>query len=220
MNRSKEELLKRLSDQVFEMEDDTIAITAQEYLEAGFAPLDGITHGLVDGMNRAGEMYEQEEYFITDLLLCSDAMYNGLDVLKPHLPQEKRADEVTFRAVIGVVEGDTHDIGKNLVRIMMETAGFEMHDLGRDVPLDRFVEKAEELDADLIVLSTLMTTTMPAMQRVVELLKESDRYGRTKVMIGGGPINQAYADRIAAHGYSANAVEAVKLGKTLCGIPL
>lgn len=218
MSRSKEELLKALSDGVFEMEDDTIAEVAQEYIDGGFDPLEGINNGLVDGMNRASQMYEEEEYFITDLLLCSDAMYNGLDVIRPHLPKEKSADDLTYKAVIGVVEGDTHDIGKNLVRIMMETAGFEMHDLGRDVPLEQFVEKAAEVNAELIVLSTLMTTTMPGMKTVVELLKEKDLYGRTQVMIGGGPINQAYADRIEAHGYSTNAVEAVKLAQRLCGV--
>ncbi len=218
MSRSKEELLRALSDGVFEMEDDTIAEVAQEYIDGGFDPLEGINNGLVDGMNRASQMYEEEEYFITDLLLCSDAMYNGLDVIRPHLPKEKSADDLTYKAVIGVVEGDTHDIGKNLVRIMMETAGFEMHDLGRDVPLEQFVEKAAEVNAELIVLSTLMTTTMPGMKTVVELLKEKDLYGRTQVMIGGGPINQAYADRIEAHGYSTNAVEAVKLAQRLCGV--
>src|SRR5699024_6968358 len=103
--------------------------------------------GLVAGMNRASEMYEQEEYFITDLLICSDAMYNGLDVLKPHLRQEKAEGETTRKVVIGVVEGDTHDIGKNLVKIMLETAGYEMFDLGRDVKLERFVEKAQEVRA-------------------------------------------------------------------------
>lgn len=218
MSRPKEELLKQLSDYVFEMEDEDIAELAQEYIDAGYEPLDGIIEGLVDGMNRAGQMYEEEEYFITDLLLCSDAMYNGLEVIKPHLPIENLEDETTYKCVIGVVEGDTHDIGKNLVRIMLETAGFEMHDLGRDVPLGKFIEKAKEVDAQLICLSTLMTTTMPGMKRVVEMLKEEDMYGKTKVMIGGGPISQAYCDKINASGYSANAIEGVKLAKALVGM--
>lgn len=218
MSRSKEELLKQLSDYVFEMEDEDIAEVAQEYIDAGYDPLDGITEGLVDGMNRAGVMYEEEEYFITDLLLCSDAMYNGLKILKPHLSKEKNEGEICYKCVIGVVEGDTHDIGKNLVKIMLETAGFEMHDLGRDVPLNNFIEVAKEVGAQLICLSTLMTTTMPGMKKVVEMLKEEDMYDKTKVMIGGGPVSQAYCDKIGAQGYSINAVEATKLAKLLVGM--
>ena len=160
---TKEELLQKMSDMVFEMEDEEITDVCEEYIEEGHDALDGILHGLVDGMNRASEMYDQEEYFVTDLLLCSDAMYAGLDVLRPHLPEDASVGE-NNKAVIGVVEGDTHDIGKNLVKIMMETTGFEMYDLGRDVPLDSFVEKAKEVDADLIMMSTLMTTTMPGMR--------------------------------------------------------
>lgn len=220
MSRSKEELLKQLSDYVFEMEDDDIAEVAQEYLDEGYDPLDGITEGLVDGMNRAGLMYEEEEYFITDLLLCSDAMYNGLDVLKPHLAKVSNEEEIIYKCVIGVVEGDTHDIGKNLVKIMLETAGFEMYDLGRDVPLKSFIEKAKEVDAQLVCLSTLMTTTMPGMKKVVEMLKVEDMYGKTKVMIGGGPVSQAYCEKIGAQGYSVNAVEATKLAKLLVGMDI
>lgn len=218
MARSKEELLQILSDYVFEMEDEEIADIAQEYVDAGYDPLDGILKGLVDGMNRAGVMYEEEEYFVTDLLICSDAMYNGLEILQPHLPQKDETKDKTYKCVIGVVEGDTHDIGKNLVRIMLETAGFEMHDLGRDVPLRDFIDKAKEVDADLICLSTLMTTTMPGMKDVVDMLKEENLHGKIKVMIGGGPISQTYCDKIGAHGYSANAISAVKLAKTLVGI--
>lgn len=220
MSRSKEALLKLLSDYVFEMEDEKIIDVAREYIDAGYDPIDGILKGLVDGMNRAGIMYEEEEYFITDLLICSDAMYNGLGVIKPHLNKGKSVGKTTYKCVIGVVEGDTHDIGKNLVRIMLETAGFEMYDLGRDVPLEKFIEKVKEVDADLICLSTLMTTTMPGMKRVVEMLKQENMYGKTKVLIGGGPISQTYCDKINAHGYSSNAVEAVKLAKIMVGMDI
>lgn len=218
MPRSKEELLKLLSDYVFEMEDEEIADVAQEYIDAGHDPLDGILEGLVDGMNRAGLMYEEEEYFVTDLLFCSDAMYNGIGVLRPHLPKEEADEKIGYKCVIGVVEGDTHDIGKNLVRVMLETAGFSMYDLGRDVPPERFIKKIKEVDAQLICLSTLMTTTMPEMETVINMLKEEDLYDKVKVMIGGGPISQVYCDRIGAHGYSSNAVEAVKLAKNLVGM--
>ncbi|EHQ88505.1 corrinoid protein [Desulfosporosinus youngiae] len=218
MAKSKEELLQQLSDCVFKMEDDTAADVANEYIDAGYEALDGVLKGLVDGMNRAGQMYEEEEYFVTDLLVCSDAMYNGLEVLKPHLPKEEGADAVNYKCVIGVVEGDTHDIGKNLVRIMLETAGFEMYDLGRDVPLPSFVEKAKDVNAQLICLSTLMTTTMPGMKEVVDMLKKEGLKDKVKVMIGGGPISQAYCDQISADGYAVNAIGAVSLAKELVGM--
>lgn len=210
---TREELLKRLSDGVVEMEEDDVAEAAKEYLEAGYPAFDGIMEGLVDGMNRASKLYEEEEYFVTDVLLCSDAMYVGLEILRPYLPEV--SEENKKKGVIGVVEGDTHDIGKNLVKIMMETAGFEMIDLGRDVPLQKFVDTAKERNAELICLSTLMTTTMGGMETVIHLLEEAGIREQVKVMIGGGPISQKYADKIGADGYSSNAVEAVKLAKHL-----
>ena len=213
---SKEELLKRLSDGVLDMEEEDVAETAREYLEAGYPALDGIMEGLIDGMNRAGQLFEEEEYFVTDILLCSDAMYAGLGVLKPHLPTE--SEDNKKKVVIGVVEGDTHDIGKNLVKIMLETAGFEMIDLGRDVPLQKFVDSAKEEGAELVCMSTLMTTTMAGMETVIHLLEEAGIRDQVKVMIGGGPISQKFADKIGADGYSQNAVEAVNLAKRLLNI--
>ena len=217
MAKSKEELLEKLSECVVEMEDEEVVDAANEYVEAGYPALDGIMEGLVDGMNKAGDLYDEEEYFVTDLLLCSDAMYSGIDILKPHLPVEENKGEKP-KIVIGVVEGDTHDIGKNLVKIMLDTAGFEMYDLGRDVPLDNFVDKAIEVGASLICMSTLMTTTMDGMRIVIEKLKEKGIRNNVKVMVGGSPISQKYANEIGADGYSANAVGAVKLAKRLAGI--
>lgn len=214
MAESKERLLAKLSECVVEMEEEDIVDVAQEYIDAGYPAFDGIMEGLVDGMNKVSELYDAEEYFVTDVLLCSDAMYAGLGVLRPHLSAEEDGAKKP-KAVIGVVEGDTHDIGKNLVKIMMDTAGFEMYDLGRDVPLDSFVEKAVEIDAQLVCMSTLMTTTMDGMRVVIEKLKEQGIRNKVKVMIGGSPISQKFADEIGADGYSANAVEAVKLAKRL-----
>lgn len=217
MAKTKEELLGQLSDCVLEMEEEDVVDVAEEYLEAGYPVLDGIMDGLVDGMNRASALYDEEEYFVTDLLLCSDAMYAGLDVLKPHLPAEENVKEKP-KAVIGVVEGDTHDIGKNLVKIMLDTAGFDMYDLGRDVPLDAFVDKAVEVGATLICMSTLMTTTMGGMKTVIDKLEERGIRDQFKIMIGGSPISQKYCDDIGADCYTANAVEAVKAAKKLAGI--
>ena len=217
MAKSKEELLEKLSECVVEMEDEEVVDVATEYVESGYPALDDIMEGLVDGMNKASDLYDEEEYFVTDLLLCSDAMYSGIDILKPHLPVEENKGE-KLKIVIGVVEGDTHDIGKNLVKIMLDTAGFEMYDLGRDVPLDNFVDKAIEVGASLICMSTLMTTTMDGMRIVIEKLKEKGIRDNVKVMVGGSPISQKYANEIGADGYSANAVGAVKLAKRLAGI--
>jgi len=213
MNR-KEELLQKLSDGVVEMEDEETARTAGTFIGEGYPALDGMIGGLVDGMNRAGKMYDEEEYFVADLLLCSDAMYAGMDVLRPHLPSED-AGTKKHRVVIGVIEGDTHDIGKNLVKIMLETAGFEIYDLGRDVPVENFIQKTKEVGASLVCLSTLMTTTMAGMKRVIDKLGQENMRETVKVMVGGGPLSQAFADRIGADGYSANAVEAAKLAKRL-----
>lgn len=214
MARSKEELLAKLSECVVEMEEDEVVEVAQEYIDAGYPAFDGIMEGLVDGMNKASDLYDAEEYFVTDVLLCSDAMYAGLEILKPHLPAEEEGKEKA-KVVIGVVEGDTHDIGKNLVKIMLDTAGYEMYDLGRDVPLDAFVEKAKEVDAQLVCMSTLMTTTMDGMKVVIDKLAEAGIRDKVKVMIGGSPISQKFADEIGADGYSTNAVEAVKLAARL-----
>lgn len=214
MSREREEILKDLAEGVLNMDDELAVRAAQEAVAAGLDALDAITNGLVSGMNRAGELYDEEEYFVPELLLCSDAMYAGLAVLQPHVPHD--ASRAKKRCVIGVVEGDTHDIGKNLVKIMLDAAGFEIHDLGRNVPLPSFVEKAKEVGADLICLSTLMTTTMDGMATVIEMLREEGIRNRFKVLVGGGPISQAFADRIGADGYAENASSAVRVARKVC----
>lgn len=216
MARSKEELLKLMSDAVLEMEEDDVVDYAQEYLDAEYPAFDGIMEGLIDGMNKASDLYDEEEYFVTDILLCSDALYAGLDILKPHLPAAEGDEKI--KAVIGVIEGDTHDIGKNLVKIMMDTAGFEMYDLGRDVPPADFVDKAEEVGARIICMSTLMTTTMGGMKDVIDILNERGIRDKYITMIGGGPISQKYADEIGADLYTVNAVEAAARAKEAVGL--
>jgi len=212
----KEKLLAELDRCVLEMEDEAVVDVAKEYVAAGHDAYDGITEGLSRGMEKAGKLYEEEEYFVPELLICSDAMYNGLDVLKPHLKLETTSDKI--KVVIGVVEGDTHDIGKNLVRIMSESAGFEIYDLGRDVPLDEFIRVAEENECDFICMSTLMTTTMEGMKIVIDKLKEQNIRHKYKVMIGGGPISQKFADEIGADAYTVDAAAAVKRMKELKGV--
>ena len=209
----KEKLLSELTRCVLEMEDEQVTEVAREYIEAGFDAYEGITEGLAKGMEQAGQLYEEEEYFVPELLLCSDAMYNGLEVLKPHLKTD--ATRQKCAVIIGVVAGDTHDIGKNLVKIMEETAGFELHDLGRDVSVETFIAKAKEIGRGLLCMSTLMTTTMGNMEKVILALKEAGIREQFKVMVGGGPVSKAFADRIGADAYTANAAEAAKVAQEL-----
>lgn len=213
--RTKEELLKDLADYVVNMEDEAIVDIAKEYLACGYPASEGILKGLTRGMERAGKLYDEEEYYIAELLICSDAMYAGLDVLKTALNE---TNENKIKAVIGVVEGDTHDIGKNLVKIMLETAGFEMIDLGRDVPLDDFVDTCIEKNASLLCMSSLMSTTMYGMKEVIEKLVSRGYRDKIKVMIGGGPITKSFASQIGADAYSENATQAVSVAKSLLGM--
>jgi len=213
MSIIKHELYRKLADTIVNMdEEETVNICNQvisEKLDA-FAAID---EGLSAGMDQAGKLFDEQEYFVPELLLCSDAMYAGLEVLKPHLKAQD--DKIKQKVVIGVIEGDTHDIGKNLVKIMLETAGFDIVDLGRDVSPSTFVEKAKEEKAEIIAISTLMTTTMEGMNEVIEILKKENIRDSFKVIIGGGPISQVYAAKIGADGYAVNAAEAVKLAKKL-----
>jgi corrinoid protein of di/trimethylamine methyltransferase len=213
MPRERGEILKDLRDGVLNLDEDLVVRAANETLDAGYDAYDAINDGLVAGMNQAGNLVEKEEYFVPELLICSDAMYAGIEILRPHI---KRSDaKEKRRAVIGVMEGDTHDIGKNLVKIMMDAAGIEMYDLGRNVPLASFVEKAKEVNAQLICLSTLMTTTMDGMAGVIEMLKEEGIRDSFKVMIGGGPISASFAKKIGADGCADNASGAVRLANEL-----
>ncbi|ABS33309.1 dimethylamine corrinoid protein [Clostridium botulinum] len=213
MNNVSEELIKKLSESVVEMEEEETVELAKECIENNISAYEAIDKGLAHGMNRAGELYEEGEYYIPELLMCSDAMYSGLEVLKPHLKKNDLGKK--HKIVIGVIQGDTHDIGKNLVKIMMETEGFEVIDLGRDVPPRDFVDKAKEIQADIICMSTLMTTTMDGMEEVIKLLKEEGIRDKVTVMIGGGPISQNFADKIGADVYTTDASRAAKRAKKI-----
>ncbi len=209
----KQEILQQLAQAVVEMDEEAAAIMAEQAFLAGIDPYEAITDGLTVGMGIVNDKFENEEYFVPEILLCADAMYAGLEVLRPRLKTEAVSHQA--KVVIGVVEGDTHDIGKNLVRMMLETAAFEVYDLGRNVPLHDFVDKALEIDARMICLSTLMTTTMDGMKKVVDILEEKGIRDRFVVMVGGGPISQTFADSIGADGYAANAAAAVRKANEL-----
>lgn len=210
---TKEALLKKLSDCVFDMEDEEVVDVVKEYIACGYDPEEGMLRGLVDGMKRASGLYEEGEYFVPELIVCSDAMYAGIEEFQKYLPDSEHTS--IGKVAIGVVEGDTHDIGKNLVKIMMETGGFDVCDLGRDVPLDKFVDYVKENDVDILCMSSLMTTTMPGMGIVIHKLKEAGLRGKVKIMVGGAPVSPAFAKKIGADGYTGSAIEAVEYAKSL-----
>ncbi len=210
------ELLKKISDSLMEGDAESVGALTAEALSAGAdarAVLDG---GLIAGMNVIGERFRKHEIFLPDVLLAAKAMYTGLGKLKPLLA--KGGVSAQGKVVIGSVKGDLHDIGKNLVGIMLEGAGFEVIDLGTDVAPERFVDEAVSRGAGVIGMSALLTTTMPVMRDVTALLKERGLLGKIRVVIGGAPVSDAYCREIGADAYcfdAANSVETVKklLGK-------
>ena len=210
---TKEEFLKKLSDCVVEMEEDSVVATVKEYIQSGYDPLEGMLDGLVDGMKRASVLFDEEEYYIPELLVCSDAMNNGIEEFKKYLPESN--DDHQGKIVLAVVQGDTHDIGKDLVKIMLETYGYQVVDIGRDVPSEKIVEIAIEEKADMIALSALMTTTMQEMQKVIEIAAAKGIRKQVKIIVGGAPVSENFSGKIAADGYSSSAIGAVRLVETL-----
>ncbi|MBQ1871538.1 MAG: corrinoid protein [Lachnospiraceae bacterium] len=213
---SKEELFAKIKDAVIEMDDETVESLCNEAIAENFDATEVIREGLIKGMDRVGELYATGEYFLPEVLTASFALNAGVDILKPYMKKEVSTKPV--KIVIGVVEGDTHDIGKNLVKIMCESAGFEVIDLGRDVPINEFVDVAEKENADFILMSTLMTTTMSGMKAVVDELTARGIRDKYKVMIGGGPISQKFCDEIGADAYTVDAASCVKKIKEIMGI--
>lgn len=211
----KAQLLDGLADAVIEMDEDRAVALANQAIATGVDAYEAISQGLSRGMEVVSEKYDNEEYFVPEILLCSDAMYAAIEVLKPHLRPGSAGTPA--KVVIGVIEGDTHDIGKNIVKIMLDTAGYEVFDLGRDVPVDRFVEEAIRVDADVIAISTLMSTTRNGMRRVVEKLVADGVRERFKVVIGGPPVSAAYCKEIEADAYGASAPDGVRIVGELAG---
>lgn len=202
----KNEILKKLKDSVIQYDEDASKEAAEEALAEGLNANDAIFNGLVSGMEEVGRLFEAQEYFVPELLMCADALYAGLDILKPHVTQLDLG--VRGSVVIGTVEGDVHDIGKNIVKMMFDVAGFTVYDLGKDVPLDRFVEEQMKTDSDLVCLSAMMTTTMVGMKKVIEDLKKKNP--NVKIMIGGAPVSKDIANKWGADGYSPDANNALK----------
>ena len=196
---------------VLAFDEATVVAKTQTELDAGTDIQTILNDGLIGAMDEVGEKFSAGELFVPEMLMAAQAMKAGLKILKPHLSAGQSKSKGVV--VIGTVKGDLHDIGKNLVSMMMEGAGFEVVDLGVDVESEAFVKRAAEQNADVIALSALLTTTMPAMESTVKAVKEAGM--NTRTIIGGAPVTQAFADQIGADGYSADAPGAVKLVKQL-----
>jgi 5-methyltetrahydrofolate--homocysteine methyltransferase len=196
---------------------DTVARMTREGLALAMDPKALIFKGLIPGMDVVGEKFRRNEYYVPQVLLSARAMYAGLDLLKPLITAAARGDDYLAVVAIGTAQGDLHDIGKNLVAMMLEGAGFKVHNLGRDVAPEKFVEAVQAHDATIIGISALMTTTMPGMKRTIDALAKAGLRERVKVIIGGAPVSQAFADEIGADGYAKDSTLAVIKCKELAG---
>jgi len=213
----KDDLLSRMRRSVVDGDPAQAARLARDGLAAGLDPLDAIEKGYADGIQEVGVLWERGEYFLPELVASAESMKAAMAVLQPALSASSREASRLGKAVIGTIEGDIHDIGKNLVAAMLQAHGFEVVDLGADVRIDRFIDRAEADGADLICASALLTTTMFNQKRLVERLRERNLRSRFKVLVGGAPANQAWADSIGADGYGENALAAVRAAKKLLG---
>ncbi len=207
-------IFSQLKQAVMDGDEDTAVAAANAVVAAGIDPQKAIMEGLAAGMAEMGRLYEEGECYVPELMVSSEALYAGLDILRPLVVASGNADKKGV-AVIGAVQGDIHDIGKNLVKMMLEVNGIEVHDLGRDVEMEKFIEEAQRVDADLLCLSALMTTTIIAIKDYMPEFKA--KLPRTKIMIGGAPLNQHLADEWGADGYGDNAMEAARVATRLLG---
>lgn len=208
-----ETVIKEIYDGILNGNQKIVPVKVNEALDAGLEPAYVLNEGMVAAMAEVGKLFEQGEYYVPEMLIAARAMQAGLAVIKPKLIQSdfKSAGKV----VIGTVKGDLHDIGKNLVSMMLEGAAFEIVDLGTDVSPEKFVESVKTSGANLIAMSALLTTTMPNMKTTIEALNAAGIRNQVKVMIGGAPVTDSYAKQIGADGYSPDASRAVALAKSL-----
>jgi 5-methyltetrahydrofolate--homocysteine methyltransferase len=209
------EILERIADARQQGGDQQVGSLTAEALAAGFSAGEVLQKGLVAGMNVVGDQFRRREVFLPDVLLSARAMYAGLDLLKPHLASEGVPSR--GKVVLGTVKGDLHDIGKNLVGIMLKGAGFEVIDLGHDVAPEAFVDAAVREGAQLIGMSALLTTTMTRMRDVVALLRERGLAGRVRTIVGGAPLSADFAREIGADDYACDAAHAVDRVRALLG---
>ena len=212
-----DELFKQMAQSIIDGDSDVSVELAQKSIDLSIPPLDAITKGFVVGVNYIGDQFGAGEAFLPELVMAGEAMKAAVATLEPELLKMGATREIMGRVVLATVEGDIHEIGKTLVGTMLSASGFEVTDLGVDQPADKIIGKALEINADLIGMSALLTTTMVRQREVIEELDKEGLRPRIKVMVGGAPITREWADKIKADGYSEDAVGAVKLAKDLLG---
>jgi 5-methyltetrahydrofolate--homocysteine methyltransferase len=207
--------LKQMAEKLYSGDADAAAALTQQALDEGLSPGQVLNDGLVAGMDRVGVDFRNGELFVPEVLIAARAMRAGMDVLRPLLVESDV--EPAGKVVMGTIAGDLHDIGKNLVAMMLEGGGFEVIDVGTDTAPEKFIEVVQIKQPDLIGMSALLTTTMPAMKKTIDALVEAGVRANVKVMIGGAPVTQTYADEIGADGYAPDAASAVELARSLVG---
>jgi len=211
---SMEDLIKAAIDAVTKGDEEAAVDVANKVVAEGLNPVDIIDKGFARGMIIVGDLFAKEEYALPQVLLSAGAMQDAMDVLDPHIPRQDAKEKMGV-VVIGTVAGDIHEIGKRIVGTMFEVYGFEVHDLGADVPVEKFIEKAKELNADIVATSALMTTTMMKQKSLEEALKEAGMRDKIKTMVGGAAVTQEWADMIGADGYGQDVTEAVEAAQQL-----
>lgn len=212
-----EELYKEMAQSIIDGDSDLSTELANKTIEINMHPLDAITKGFVVGVNYIGDQFGKGEAFLPELVMAGEAMKAAVAVLEPELKKLGSAREMLGRVVLATVEGDIHEIGKTLVGTMLSASGFEVFDLGVDQPAEKIIGKALEVDANIIGMSALLTTTMVRQREVIEELDKENLRPRIKVMVGGAPITRDWFEKIKADGYSEDAVGAVKVAKGLVG---
>ena len=212
-----QDLFERMRQSIIDGDYKAAEALAAEGLAAGIDPLTAIDEGFVPGIRYVGDQFAAGEMFLPEMMIAARTMQKAVAVLEPEMTRRAVKREVLGRVVIGTVKGDIHEIGKNLVAMMLSASGFEVHDLGVDVAFERFAEKAREVDADLVGVSALLTTTMTGQRDVVRVLEEAGLRPKVKVIVGGAPVTRGWAEQIGADGYSEDAVGAVALARKLVG---
>lgn len=210
------EIFEEIKEAVIDGDEDLAAELAQRVLDENLNPVEAVQNGFIKGIEEIGNSWKAGEAFLPDVMMAADAMKAGLAILDPAIAELGSAgSSAAVKIVIGTVYGDIHDIGKNIVGALLTAAGFKVFDLGIDLTPESFVEKAEEVGADIIAASALLTTTMAAQKELIDYLKEKNLRNKYKVIIGGGPTNRAWADEIQADGWAETADEAVELCRSL-----
>lgn len=212
---SKSDTIEKLENAVLELDVDRVRVSAEEAVRLGIDPVEAIEDGLSKGVRIIGDRFAAGEAFLTELVMAAEAMKAGVEILRPVILQRKLQRKSTGVVVIGTVRGDIHDIGKNIVAVMLEAAGFEVNDLGVDVSPEKFVDKMKESKAHIVAMSALLTVTTREQKNTVEAISKAGMRKNVKVAVGGAAVTPEWAREIGAEGYSDNAVDAVELFKKL-----